>query len=58
MAAVKIKIYAKSELATLYGVQWRTLKKMILPDVKISEKRRLLTVNEVEKIVAVMGNPE
>lgn len=56
----KLKTYTKGEFAALYGVQWRTLRKWIKRisrDIDLKSRRRILTPNEIEKIIGIIGEP-
>ena len=58
---IPIKVYGKYELASLYGVDWRTLKNWILTvkDIDYSklENKRSLPPNIVSEIFDAIGRP-
>ncbi len=56
---VLIKPYSLNEMAHLYGVDWRTLKKWIEPfKAEVGEKRgRFYTISQVKIIFDKLGIP-
>ena len=54
----EIRPYGKTELASLYGVHWRTLKKRILLFLpQFNNRNKVIFPNEVKQIVEELGVP-
>ncbi len=58
-SSILVKAYSLNELAVLYNVNWRTLKKWIEPfKSEIGEKRgRFYTISQVKIIFDKLGMP-
>lgn len=56
---IQLKAYSTGELAKLYGVSWRTLKKWIAPfEAEIGERRgRFYTITQVRIIFDKLSLP-
>ena len=54
------KLTTKRELASKYGVSYPTMIKWLkgIPELKISNERRLLTPKEIQIIYSVLGEPD
>jgi len=59
--AVLIRSYGKSELASLYLINWRTLKRWIgienVIKLDLNSKKKILKPNTVKKIFKIVGKP-
>ena len=56
---IQLKAYSAGELAKLYGVNWRTFKKWLIPfEAEIGEKRgRFYTITQVKIIFDKLSLP-